>query len=175
MQKSMQRGILIIILGIGIATAGSALAATATATMTNTVTIGNDCIITTTGFTTTYDPIVVNATANQDITASVSTTCTPGALPVITLGQGANANTGSTDTVPLRRLSTGGATPTYLNYALFSDSGRTTTWGNTAATAPAATSATGSATPLTVYARVPSGQSGIAATFTDTVVATVTF
>lgn len=178
MQKSMQHGILItIIIGATamLAAAGSALAATATATMTNTVTIGNDCIISTTGFTTTYDPVVINATANQDVTANVSTTCTPGAAPVITLGQGANANTGSTDSVPLRRLSSGGATPTYLNYSLFSDSGRTTTWGNTAGTAPAGVSASGAATPLTVYARVPSGQSGIATTFTDTVVATVTF
>jgi spore coat protein U-like protein len=175
MKKSMQHGILIITVIIGITSASSAIAATATATMTNTVTIGNDCIIATTGFTTTYDPIVVNATANQDITASVSTTCTPGAAPVITLGHGANANTGSTDTVPLRRLSSGGATPTYLSYSLFSDTGRSTTWGNTAATAPASTAASGVATPITVYARVPAGQSGIATTFTDTVVATVTF
>ncbi|WP_211440734.1 Csu type fimbrial protein [Collimonas humicola] len=175
MQKSTQHGILITAVLAGMIAAGNAWAGTATATMTNTVTIGNDCIISTTGFTTTYDPVVVNATTNQDVTASVTTTCTPGATPVITLGQGANANTGSTDSVPLRRLSSGGGSPTYLNYALFSDSGRTTTWGNTAGTAPASITATGTATPLTVYARVPSGQSGLATTFTDTVVATVTF
>lgn len=150
-------------------------AATATATMTNTVTITNNCSISTLGFTTTYDPVVTNAGTNQDATASVTTTCTVGADPVITLGQGANANTGSTDTVPLRRLSSGGGTPTYLNYSLFSDSGRTTTWGNTAGTSPSAVTATGAATPITIYARVPSGQSGKAATYTDTVVATVTF
>ncbi|AIY42242.1 Sigma-fimbriae tip adhesin [Collimonas arenae] len=77
--------------------------------------------------------------------------------------------------MPLRRLSSGGGSPTYLNYSLFSDSGRTTTWGNTATTAPGSTTATGAATPVTIYARVPSGQSGTAATFTDSVVATVTF
>ncbi|MFJ2986391.1 spore coat protein U domain-containing protein [Collimonas sp. NPDC087041] len=151
------------------------LAGTATATMTNTVTIAGNCSISTLGFTTTYDPVVVNASANQDVTASVTTTCTVGASPVVTLGQGANANTGSTDAIPLRRLSSGGGAPSYLNYGMFSDSGRTVTWGNTAATAPAAVSANGSATALTVYARVPSGQTGPATTFTDAVVATVTF
>ncbi|HWW05177.1 spore coat U domain-containing protein [Collimonas sp.] len=153
----------------------SASATTATATMTNTVTITNNCSISALGFTTTYDPIVTNATTNQDVTASVTTTCTVGASPEITLGQGANANTGSTDAVPLRRLSSGGGTPVFLNYALYSDSGRSVTWGNTVATAPTAVTATGSATPITIYARVPSGQSVKAATYTDTVVATVTF
>jgi spore coat protein U-like protein len=175
MTRSMQHGILMITSIIGIASATCAFAGTATATMTNVVTIGNDCSISTIGFTTTYDPIVVNATTSQDVTASVTTTCTPGATPVITLGQGANPNTGSTDSAPLRRLSSGGGTPTYLSYSLFSDSGRTTTWGNTAPTAPNSTTATGAATALTVYARLPAGQSGIATTFTDTVVATVTF
>jgi len=175
MKKSIPAFILPILFVISASSAVSAFAATATATMTNTVTVANNCSIATVGFTTTYDPIVTNATANQDVTASVTTTCTPGASPVITLGQGANANTGSTDAVPLRRLSSGGGSPTYLNYSLFSDSGRSTTWGNTAGTSPGAASASGSATPLTIYARLPSGQSATAATFTDTVVATVTF
>jgi len=175
MPKSMQLGIFIMSAISAIGSAGSAFGGTATATMTNIVTIGNDCSISSSGFTTTYDPVVVNATANQDVSASVTTTCTPGAAPVITLGQGANPNTGSTDTAPLRRLSSGGGTPTYLNYSLFSDAGRTTTWGNTSATAPASTTASGSPTAVTVYARVPAGQSGVATTFTDTVVATVTF
>jgi len=172
MKRFVRNGILII---ASATICSGASAATATATMTNTVTISNNCSISTLGFTTTYDPIVANAAANQDVTASVTTTCTIGASPVITLGQGANADTGSTDAVPLRRLSSGGGTPVFLNYSLFSDSGRTVTWGNTAATAPAAVTATGSATPITIYARVPSGQSVKAATYIDTVVATVTF
>jgi len=172
MKNTIQGLILLVASACSVA---GAFAATATATMTNTVTVAGNCSIATVGFTTTYDPVVTNATTNQDVTASVTTTCTPGASPVITLGQGANANTGSTDAAPLRRVSSGGGTPTYLNYSLFSDSGRTTTWGNTAATAPAAVSATGTATPLTIYARVPSGQTGVATTYTDTVVATVTF
>jgi spore coat protein U-like protein len=172
-QKSVQKVALIIASSMCFT---NAFAGTATATMTNTVTITNNCSISTLGFTTTYDPIVANASTNQTATASVTTTCTVGDSVGVTLGQGANPNTGSTNAVPLRRLSSGGGTPSYLNYGLFSDSGHTVTWGNTTATAPAAVTATGSATPITIYASIPAGQtSAPAATYTDTVVATVTF
>lgn len=173
MMKTIPGAILISILSIGYA---EAQAATQTSTMINTVTITNSCTILAVGFTTTYDPIVANATTNQDVTGTVTTLCTIGASPVITLGQGANSNTGSTDAVPLRRLTSGGGTPTFLNYSLFSDTGRTVTWGNTAATAPTAVVATIAPAITTIYARVPFGQtSGKAAVYTDSVIATVTF
>ncbi|PFH12009.1 spore coat protein U-like protein [Collimonas sp. PA-H2] len=173
MKKFVRNGIFIIASAI---VCSGASAGTGTATMTNTVTVANNCSISTLGFTTSYDPIVANATANQTATASVTTTCTTGDNPVITLGQGANANTGSTNAVPLRRLSSGGGTPIYINYGLFSDSGYTVTWGNTAGTSPAAVTANGTPTAITIYASVPAGQiAAIAATYTDTVVATVTF
>ncbi|MDY7546693.1 spore coat protein U domain-containing protein [Glaciimonas sp. CA11.2] len=172
-KKSIPSATLIAILSIGYA---NAQAATATSTMLNTVTITNSCSIVAVGFTTTYDPIVTNATTNQDVTAIVTTNCTVGATPVITLGQGANSNTGSTDAIPLRRLTSGGGTPSFLNYSLFSDTGRTVTWGNTAATAPTAVVATAVPTISTIYARVPFGQTSTkAAVYTDSVVATVTF
>lgn len=158
------------LLGQGLHTEASS--ATATATMTNTVTIVKACSIAATGFTTTYDPVVANATAAQTATASVTTTCTIGASPVITLGQGANAATGSTDAVPLRRVANGG---NFLNYFLYQDTGRTTVWGNTAATAPPAVTATGTPTVTTIYASIPGGQAGAVGAYTDTVVATVTY
>lgn len=173
MKKFVRNGILIIASATIYSTVSdTASAATASATMTNTVTIANNCVISTTGFTTTYDPIVTNAATPQTTTASVSTTCTIGASPVITLDQGAHANTGSTAAVPLRRLSNG---TNFLNYGLFSDSGRTVTWGGTPATAPTAVTATGLATPITIYASIPAAQSQPAATYTDSVIATVTF
>lgn len=168
--KKFVRNIVLIIASATIHT--SVLAATATTTMTNTVTISNNCSISAIGFTTTYDPVVANVSTNQDVTASVTTTCTVGASPAVTLDQGSNPNTGSTAAIPLRRLSNGGTPASYLSYFLYSDSGRTVVWGSTG---PAAVTATGSATPITIYARVPSGQSGKAATYTDTVTATVTF
>jgi spore coat protein U-like protein len=173
MKRFVRNGILIIASATVYSTvSNTASAGTATATMTNTVTIANICTISTIGFTTTYDPIVTNLTTPQTATASVTTTCTVGASPVITLDQGAHANTGSTAAVPLRRLSNGTA---FLNYGLFQDSGHVTTWGGTPATAPTAVTATGLATPITIYASIPAAQSQPAATYTDSVIATVTF
>jgi spore coat protein U-like protein len=88
------------------------------------------------------------------------------------LGQGANADTGSTDAAPLRRLKDSGTN--YLSYVLYSDSGRTALWGNDATVDVAATG-TGVADAHTVYGRVASGQNKPAGSYSDTVVATVTF
>jgi spore coat protein U-like protein len=174
MKKPVLRILLVVIAALAII-CPSTFAATATGSMTNTVTITNNCTISATGFTTTYDPVVANLSTDKDVTATVSTTCTINAAVTITLGQGANANTGSSDAAPLRRLSDGAGTPTYLNYALYTDSSRTLTWGNTLATGVASTGA-GAAVPVTVYARIPMNQTGAKpGTYTDTVVATVTY
>ncbi|MFZ6645281.1 spore coat U domain-containing protein [Undibacterium sp. TJN25] len=142
--------------------------------MTNTVTIANSCTVSTTGFTTTYDPLSLNAATNQDVTATVTTSCTLLIPAVITLGQGSHAASGSTDIVPLRRLANAGNTA-FLNYSLYQDSGRGTTWGNTALTGVAIVG-TGASAASTVYARIPSGQSpGAIGSFTDAVLVTVTY
>lgn len=150
-----------------------AYAGTATATMTNTATVTGGCTISTTGFTATYDPVGANASLALNTTINVSTTCTAGLPATITLGQGANAAGGSTDTTPLRRLSNGATT--YLNYTLSTDVTHSTHWGNTAATGQTVTGL-GTAVPLTGYAQIAGGQTGASVgTYTDTVVATVTF
>lgn len=150
----------------------NAIAGTATANMTNTVTVLGTCTISATGFTSTFDP---SAGTNLDVTATISTVCTAGQSAIVTLGQGVNASSGSTDTLPLRRLSSGLITPTYLSYYMYADSNRTALWGNTLLTG-VGISGTGSSVLTTVYARVPAGQTTVSAgTYTDTVVATVTF
>jgi spore coat protein U-like protein len=148
---------------------------TATATMTNTVTIASSCTVSTTGFTSAYDPIVTNATTALTTTASISTTCTLGSVPVVTIGQGANPASGSTNAAPVRRLSNGAPTPVYLNYGLYQDTGRSINWGNTPLTGVTGVGL-GLAVPLTVYASVPAGQTSASfGTYTDQVVVTVTF
>ncbi|MQQ99551.1 Csu type fimbrial protein [Glaciimonas soli] len=149
----------------------SVFAATATGNMINTVTIADDCTIAATGFTTTYDPVVANASTAQSTTASVTTTCTAGDTTVVTLDQGTNPASTSTPAAPLRRVTNG---TTFLNYGLFSNATYTTTWGNTPATGVSGTG-TGSAVPLVIYAQLPAGQNGAAGTYTDTVIATVTY
>jgi spore coat protein U-like protein len=62
----------------------------------------------------------------------------------------------------------------FLSYALYSDTNRTAVWGNTSGTGVASTG-TGAAVSLPVYGAVSSGQNVPAGSYTDTVVATVTF
>jgi spore coat protein U-like protein len=121
-----------------------------------------------------YDPIVTNLSAPLDGTGSVTTTCSTGAAPFITLGQGANAFTGSTEATPLRQMANEGAAR--MQYFLYQEVGRSTAWGNTVATAPPTVPGTGAAQVFTVYGRVTQGQNlPVAVSYADTVVATVNF
>ena len=107
--------------------------------------------------------------------AFLDVNCTTGASAVITLGQGSNAATGSTDAAPLRRmkLTTGN---NYLSYNLYHDNGHSIVWGNTTDSGKPYTG-TGSAGVFTVYAKMMLGvTSGAAAgNYSDTVVATITY
>jgi spore coat protein U-like protein len=154
--------------------ATSHAAGTATQNLAVTANVPTNCLIATTalGFGA-YDPIQANASSNLDASGGkVTVTCTKGSTPVITLGQGANADSGSTDAAPLRRMANGSD---YLSYSLYTDAGRTTVWGNTAATGYTVSSPTGTAQDVTVYGRISGGQNVPFGNYSDTVVATVTF
>src|SRR4051794_31765298 len=117
-------------IALALGVASSVDAATATSSLSVTASVSSNCTITTSPVAFgAYDPVVTNLTAPLNGTGSVSVTCTSGATTTVTLGQGANADTGSTAAAPARRLKDAGTD--YLNYALFSDTGRTTTWGDT--------------------------------------------
>ena len=147
-------------------------AATATNNLSVTATVAASCIITTNAVAFgAYDPIVANKTANLDSTGTVTVTCTNGSVNTITLGQGANATVGSTDALPLRQMA---ATTNRLSYQLYTDAARLVVWGNTVGAGIARTG-NGVADPLTVYGNVTAGQNVPAGSYSDTVVATVTF
>jgi spore coat protein U-like protein len=151
----------------------SASAATATANLTVSTTIANTCTITTAPVAfVAYDPVVANASTPLPGTGTITTTCTTGAAPVITLGQGANAGGGSTDAAPVRQMANGA---NKMAYGLWQNAGHSTVWGNTAGTAPASIAGTGVAQNATVYGQIPAGQNLPSGSYTDTVVATVTF
>jgi len=161
----------VLLLSVGAATTTDA--ATNTANLSVTASVSANCTIATTAVAFgAYDPVGTNASTALNGAGSVSITCTSGARATVTLGQGSNADTGSTDTVPARSLTDGSSH--FLSYTLYSDSGRTTAWGNTAPTGLASTG-TGAAVSLPVYGAVSSGQNVPAGSYTDTVVATVTF
>jgi spore coat protein U-like protein len=154
--------------GLVFGMAAPALAQTATANLSVTATVTKNCSITTTAVAFgSYDPVVANATTPLDGTGSVVVTCTKGAGTRIDLGLGGNAS-GS-----VRRM-LGGAD--LLTYELYTDSGRSTVWGSgagagqTIAAAPNKNPRT-----FTVYGRVAAGQDVGAASYADTVVATINF
>ena len=151
---------------------GLALAGTATADLSVTATVSNNCTISASAVAFgSYDPIVANKSADLQGTGTVTTTCTNGASVTVTLGQGSNPAQGSTDDVPLRQMASG---TNKLSYFLYQDENRTTVWGNTSGTGKSDTG-TGSASELTIYGKVPQNQNVPAGSYSDTVVATVTF
>ncbi len=109
-----------------------------------------------------------------DGSAALSVACSKGALTSITLGQGANAGTGSTDGLPLRRMKNT-TTTDVLAYTLYQDTTRLVPWGNTALTGVVYVPATSSAANVSVFGRITSLQDVPAGSYADTVVATITF
>lgn len=90
------------------------------------------------------------------------------------MSEGAAPITGSTTAVPKRAMKTSGETPQMLAYHLYSNTDRTTVWGNTDATGKGVTG-TGSAVTTTVYGAITKSQTVSAGTFTDTVAVTITY
>jgi spore coat protein U-like protein len=117
----------------------------------------------------TYDPIVTNASTDLAATGSLDTTCTNGFDATVTLGQGANAGAGSTDSAPVRRMTDG---TNFLNYELYTAADHATVWDNTTGTT---VTETGAPVTTDVFGVVTAGQNVPAGSYTDTVVATVTF
>jgi len=145
-----------------------AFAGTETSNLSVSATVDNSCSITTSpasfgGYNPNY-----NAVAQGTIQAD----CLTGSSATITLGQGANAASGSTDASPSRRLSNGSGS--FLNYDLYQDSSATLIWGNTSGTGVVIND-TGNGVTKEVNGKIPSGQNVPAGSYTDTVVATITF
>jgi spore coat protein U-like protein len=154
--------------GLVLGMAVPAFAQTATANLGISATVNKTCTITTTAVAFgVYDPVVTHASAPLTATGSVVVTCTKGAGTRIDLDNGGNFAAGA------RRMSGGGD---FLTYELYQDSGYATVWGsgagsgNTIGAAPSKAART-----VTVYGRVPAGQDVSAASYADTVVATINF
>ena len=101
--------------------------------------------------------------------ADVTVVCTPGVSYEVGLDMGANAAGGT------RNMAAAGGTGV-VPYGLFSDSTRTTAWGNTVGSDTVSGTAAALPGVHTVYGRVPGGSALVeAGTYTDTVTVTVTF
>jgi spore coat protein U-like protein len=137
-----------------------------------TATVSTSCILTANPLAFgAYDPINTNATTDLPGTATLSVNCTSGGTGTITISQGANAATGSTDTTPLRRMASG---TNYLSYSLYRDNGHTQVWGGPTGTGSGFTG-TGTASTVTVYGNVTHGQNVPTGSYSDAVTASIAF
>lgn len=104
-----------------------------------------------------------------DQTGSIAVGCTNG----ISYSVGLDAGAGSGATTAVRKLtgSLGGS----LDYTLYRDSGRTSNWGSTNGTDTQSGNGNGIVQNLTVYGRIPSGQTPQTGVYTDTVTITLTY
>jgi spore coat protein U-like protein len=136
---------------------------TKTTTFTVTATVVKDCVVSATNLAFGNYTGVVN-----NITSTVTVTCTNTTTYTVGLSQGLASGA----TVTTRKMQSGSY---LLPYALYSNSGRTTNWGNTAATNWVSGTATGVAQPLTVYGQIAAGLYPAPGSYTDTITATVTY
>lgn len=146
--------------------AAPAVAATTTTTTAVSATVQATCLVTASAMAFgTYTGVVA------DSTATITVTCTNTTPYTVGLSAGLGATPAAT--VTTRHMT--GAAAANLNYALYSDTGRTTNWGMTPVTDTVAGTGNGAAQALTVYGRVAAAQYVAPGAYTDTVTATVTY
>lgn len=148
---------------------GTLFAATDTTTFTVTATVADSCSVAATDLA--FGSITPVDNIDFDNTSTVTVTCSNGTSYDTGLNEGSNS---SDTTVNTRRMSDG--VTSFLSYQLYSDSGRTTVWGDTVSTDTVAGTGDGTGQGFTVYGRVPSGQQTVSTgSYSDTVTVTVTF
>jgi spore coat protein U-like protein len=152
-----------------VANGQTAQAATKTTTFQVTATVNSACSVSATDLAFgVYDP--TSAIAN-DNTSTVTVTCTLATPYDIGLNEGVAAGA----TVTTRKMKHASLAD-LINYSLFSDTGRTTNWGNTVNTDTVhVASATGAAENHTVYGRIATGQYVTAGSYADTITVTITY
>jgi len=154
---------IIVAMGSALIPINTSSGATTTSTFQVTATVASSCTVTATSLA------FGNYTLAQlDGSSTITATCTNGTTYTIGLDAGSFAGA----TTSTRRMT--GPSASGLSYSLFSDSGRTTNWGNVAGSWVSGTG-TGAAQVLTVFGRIPANQTALIGSYTDTVTVTVTF
>jgi spore coat protein U-like protein len=142
--------------------ASSASASTANTTFQVTASVQSACVISAAAL-----PFGNYSGTQVDATTTISVTCTN--TTPYNVGLDAGTSTGAT--VTARKMTNGAQT---LNYALYSDSGRTVNWGNSTGSWVGGTG-NGSAQTLTVYGRLAGSQYPTPGSYADTITATVNY
>lgn len=145
---------------------GSAMAATATGTFTASITIQSSCSVISTNTLAFGTQGIL--TSNVDTTSALVVQCTN----TTPYNVGLNAGTTAGGTTTTRLMNNGDAT---VAYKLYSDSGRTTNWGDTVGTDTVSSTGNGAQQTLTIYGRAPVQTTPAPATYTDTITVTITY
>lgn len=155
----------IVILGF----AQSTLAGSASSNLQVSVTVDAACAIDTTAVSfPDYEPIGAHQSAPDDSSSgSVTVTCTPGAAPTISLSLG-NYASGSQ-----ARMSNGASS--FVDYTLYQDAAHLFVWGSGANSLSMTPAPDTDPRTVTVYGRIPGGQTPAPGSHSDLVVATVNF
>lgn len=147
---------------------GTAWAGSQTAPMSVSATVTANCTVSAGNLA--FGNVNAVSGSNYDATATLSIACTNGSgwTAAATVGGGPSA------TFATRRMTAGANT---LNYTIYTDSGRTTVWGDgTSSSSLISGTGNGSTQSVTVYGRVPSGQTTVpAGSYADSVTVTVTY
>jgi len=146
-----------------------ALAAVTSSTMAVDATVTANCTVSTTALA--FGNVNVTSGSNVDNTGGISVLCTNGTA----WAASANAGLGTGASLATRKMANG---TNLLNYALYTESTRTSVWGDGVGGTTATISGTGngSAQASTIYGRVASGQTSLpAGSYADTVTVTVTY
>jgi spore coat protein U-like protein len=159
----------LVVAGLGAAFALAGLPLTAHAATSITTFSVTAQVTTTCGITASNLNFGIYTGVQVDATTTLSATCSD----TTPYNVGLNAGTTTGATVTTRKMA--GPATDLLGYQLFSDTGRTTNWGNTVGTDTVASTGTGLAQTLTVYGRIPAGQFIQSGAYDDTITVTLTF
>jgi len=155
--RALPRAIAISLLGIAPATQ----AASNSANFDVSIQVNATCAISASNMT--FSSITTGTTSNTDATSTLTVNCSNGTPYTISMDNGTNYSVG-------RRMASGAS---YINYYFYSDSSRSTQWNTTATKSG---TGSGSDQSLTIYGRIPSGQSVTnTGAYADTIVATITY
>ncbi len=141
----------------------------ATGVMTVTATVAASCIVgtSTLAFGTTTSAAIL--AGNTDAQGAVDVNCTNGSAYIIALDIGA----GSGATFASRTMTAG---TNLLNYTVFTDTGRTTVWGDgTSNSITVSGIGTGLAQSLAAYGRIFADQNALAANYSDVIAVSVSY
>jgi spore coat protein U-like protein len=148
----------------------SASAATQTTTMGVSATVNDNCTVSASSVA--FGNIDVLSATAPTATGGITVKCTTGTAWTAT----ASAGGGSGATATLRKMTHATDATKTLNYALYTDSGYVTVWGDGSTGSGITGTGTGADDARTVYAKVPTGQNtATKGSYSDSVTVTVTY